>query len=77
MKRKMKGQKSSMASSVMFATAYRLLGRPKLQTRSSFSFRAGSYTQELASVIATLRVSQVGRFDEILVDGKEIQPVDF
>ncbi|RBL69891.1 hypothetical protein C3E98_019610 [Pseudomonas sp. MWU13-2625] len=66
-----------MTSSVLFATAYRLLGRPKLQTRSSFSFRADSYSQELAPAIATLRASQVGRFDEILVDGKEIQSVDF
>lgn len=66
-----------MASSVMFATAYRLLGRPKLQTRSSFSYRADSYSQELAPAVETLLASQTGRFDEILVDGKEVQTADF
>lgn len=64
-----------MVSTAMFAAAYRLLGRPKLQTRSSFSFRAEHFNKEVASAVAALSSSQAGRFEEILVDGKEVQTV--
>lgn len=66
-----------MASPVMFAAAYRMLGRPKLLTRSSFHFRADTCSQHVEHAIAMLLASQTGRFDEILVDGKEFQSADF
>lgn len=61
-----------MASSVKFAKAYRTLGRPKLQTKSTFCFRAEKYSAEVCSALLELNESQAGRFDEVLVDHREI-----
>lgn len=66
-----------MASSVKFARAYRALGRPKLQTKSSFCFRAEQFSAEVGPAIAELIASQTGRFDEVLVDRKEIDASTF
>lgn len=66
-----------MASSVKFAKAYRALGRPKLQTKSSFCFRAEQFSTEVGPALVELIASQTGRFDEILIDHKEVDASSF
>lgn len=61
-----------MASSVRFAKAYRALGKPKLQTKSSFCFHAEQFNADVGPAVLELVASQTGRFDEFLIDGKEI-----
>lgn len=66
-----------MASSVKFAKAYRALGRPKLQTKSSFCFRQQQFSAEVGPAVAELAASQTGRFDEVLIDHKEVNASSF
>lgn len=66
-----------MASSAKFAKAYRALGKPKMQSKSSFCFRAEQFSAEVGPAVLELIASQVGRFDEVLVDGKEIDAANF
>src|SRR3990167_5044421 len=68
-----------MTSVVEFSLAYRLLGHPALTTNSSFSYKASAFSADISEAVQKLRDSKVGRFDELLVDGKEVKPqaVDF
>lgn len=60
-----------MSSVVDFVTAYRDLGRPAL-SGNSFDFFTDIYSSAVSESIALIRASGVGRFDELLVDGKEV-----
>ncbi|MFU5371439.1 hypothetical protein ACM7YZ_01830 [Pseudomonas aeruginosa] len=65
-----------MSSVVDFVTAYRDLSRPAL-SGSSFDFSAGTYSPATSDSIALIRTSGAGRFDEFLIDGKEVDPNSF
>jgi hypothetical protein len=68
-----------MVDVIKFAEAYRLLGRPDLATGNAFYFKAPSFSPSINIAIDALIISKTGRFDELLVDGMDIDPsaVDF
>lgn len=63
-----------MANVVEFAHAYRLLGRPALTTNNSFSYKTSAFRGEVSEAVQKLRDSKTGRFDELLIDGVDVDP---
>ncbi|KIQ58668.1 hypothetical protein [Pseudomonas fluorescens] len=66
-----------MAEVLKFSEAYRLLKRPALSTGNSFEFSASGFSPEINTAIQALIVSKTGRFDELLIDGADIDPSKF
>jgi hypothetical protein len=60
-----------------FTEAYRLLGRPSLATANAFDFRASAFDPKINTAIEALIISKAGRFDELLIDGVDIDPSAF
>lgn len=65
-----------MGSAIDFAKAFRKLGCPRLSSSGTFTYVAESYDADLPATIATLKSSQAGRIEEILVDGEDRKLVE-
>lgn len=61
-----------MVDVLIFAEAYRSLGRPVLATGNAFDFRASCFDPKINTAIEALAISKTGRFDELVVDGHDI-----
>lgn len=66
-----------MVDVIKFAEAFRLLGRPVLATGNAFYFRASIFSPDINIAINALIISRTGRFDELLIDGVDIDPSAF
>lgn len=63
-----------MVDVLIFAEAYRLLGRPMLATGNAFDFRTSCFDPQINTAIEALETSKTGRFDELVIDGIDINP---
>lgn len=61
-----------MVDVLIFAEAYRSLGRPVLATGNAFDFRASCFDPKINTAIEALAISKTGRFDELVIDGHDI-----
>ncbi|MEQ4256976.1 hypothetical protein [Pseudomonas syringae] len=61
-----------MVDVLIFAEAYRSLGRPVLATGNAFDFRTSFFDPNINSAIEALAISKTGRFDELVIDGNDI-----
>ncbi len=61
-----------MVDVLMFAEAYRSLGRPSLTTGNAFDFRTSCFDLKINTAIEALAISKTGRFDELVIDGHDI-----
>ena len=63
-----------MADVLKFTEAYRLLGRPELKTGNAFDFRSSCFDPKINVAIQALFASKSGRFDELLIEGADVDP---
>lgn len=66
-----------MSQVVKFVHAYRQLGRPALSTDTSFSFASNTFLVAVSEAIQSLRDSKAGRFNELLINGQDTNPLTF
>lgn len=61
-----------MVDVLIFAEAYRSLGRPVLATGNAFDFSTPCFDPKINTAIEALATSKTGRFDELIIDGNDI-----